>query len=139
MIARLLLTLGVVLMGGGLAHTLGVIYFYVTEGVPAADRVLIAAWVAQAQLLGGGLYLAAYRAWRTQAPWRALSVYGALTTIGLAAPMLPVLLGRAPLFFSVPLLVYLAASLFILARCAAAPAYKPQKMSEAGRDAIVGP
>ena len=109
-----------VLIAGGLGHTLGVIYLYVTEGIPEANRVLIHVWVAQAHLLGGGLYLTAYRAWRAQSPWRALGAYGALTIIGWVVPILPVLFARAPLPLRVPQMIYLAASLVILARCASA-------------------
>ena len=114
--ARLVCVLGAVLVLGGLAHSAGIVRFYVDSGVPEANRVLLDVWVAEAQLLAGGLYLAAYRARRTGAPWRALSVFGALAIMSLAVPMLPVLASRAPWPFRVPLIVYIALSTFILAR-----------------------
>jgi hypothetical protein len=40
--------------------------------------------------------------------------FGALTVVGFATPMLPVLFARAPVVFRIPPLVYLAASLLVL-------------------------
>ncbi len=113
---RLLAGTGVVLVLGGLGHSGGVIHLYATAGVPDTNRVLLDIWIAEAQLLTGGLYVAASRALRAGSRWRALSVAGALTMIGFAIPILPVLVARAPLIFRVPAIIYLAISLFILAR-----------------------
>jgi hypothetical protein len=46
-------------------------------------------------------------------------MFGALTMIGFAVPILPVLIGRAPLIFSVPAIGYLLASLIILTAASA--------------------
>ena len=113
---RLLACTGVVLVLGGLGHSGGVIHLYATAGVPEANRVLLDIWIGEAQLLSGGLYVAASRALRAGSRWRALSVFGALTIIGYAIPILPVLVARAPLIFRIPAIVYLAVSLFIVAR-----------------------
>jgi hypothetical protein len=43
-----------------LLRTLGVIRLYVTQRVPDANRVVLDVWVAEAQILGGGLYVAAF-------------------------------------------------------------------------------
>ena len=61
---RLLQMLGIVLLLGGLGHSLGIVHLYVTSGIPDTNRVLLVVWIAEAQLLGGGLYLAAFRASR---------------------------------------------------------------------------
>jgi hypothetical protein len=103
-------------MLGGLGHSAGVIHLYATSGVPDANRVLLDIWIAEAQLVAGGLYLAAFRARRAGSRWRALTVFGALTAIGYAVPMLPVLFARAAFLFRVPAMVYLTLSVFILAR-----------------------
>ena len=116
--SRLLTIAGIVLILGGLAHSAGVIHLYATAGVPDANRVLLDIWIAEAQLLSGGLYLAASRALRAQSRWRALSVFGALALIGFAVPILPVLVSRAPFVFRVPAIIYLAVSLVILGRAA---------------------
>lgn len=112
------MTAGIVLILGGLGHSAGVIHLYATAGVPDANRVVLDIWIAEAQLLSGGLYVAAARALRAQWRWRALSVFGALALIGFAVPILPVLVARAPFVFRVPAIIYLAASLVILARAA---------------------
>jgi hypothetical protein len=75
-------------------------------------------WVAEAHILGGGLYLAAFRAMRAGLAWRALSVFGALTVLAYAVPFVPVLFIRAPMVSGVPPIVYLLLSVFILARTA---------------------
>lgn len=105
---------GTILVLGGVGHTVGVIQLYLTQGVPDTNRVLLDLWIAEAQILGGLLYLAAWRARRAGAAWQTPASFGALTVIGLAAPMLPVLVVRAPAIFSVPAIVYLLASLVIL-------------------------
>jgi hypothetical protein len=115
-VIRLLSVIGVVLVAGGLAHSAGVIQLYVSVGVPAANRVLLDIWIAEAQLLSGTLYIAASRAMRARSEWRALAVFGALSIIGFAVPMVPVLVARAPLIFRVPDIIYLVVSLFILVR-----------------------
>src|SRR5205823_1494267 len=96
---RLLQMLGIVLNLGGLGHSICIVHLYVTSGVPDTNRVLLDVWIAEAQLLGGGLYLAALRASRAGADWRVLGCFGALTVIGFTASMLPVLFLRAPWIF----------------------------------------
>ena len=113
---RILLVIGVVLIAGGLGHSFGVVRFYLDSGVPDANRVLLDVWIAEAQLIAGGFYLAAARASRTGSNWRALSVAGVVTIAAFAVPMLPVLAARAPFIFRVPPIVYLAWSLYILVR-----------------------
>jgi hypothetical protein len=112
---RVLFVLGVVLVLGGVSHSIGVGLFYATAGVPDANRVLLDIWIAEAQLLGGGLYLAAFRKWRAGTSWRTLSAFGAFTIVGFALPILPVLFLRAPWMFRIPQIIYLAFSLFIAA------------------------
>ena len=113
---RILFIIGVVLVAGGCGHSFGVIRFYLASGVPDANRILLDIWIAEAQLLSGTLYIAASRAMRGRSEWRALAVFGALSMIGFAVPMLPVLVARAPLIFRVPAIIYLVVSLFILVR-----------------------
>jgi hypothetical protein len=119
-VSQLLRTLGIVLVLGGLGHSLGVIHLYVTQGVPDANRVLLDAWVAEAQILGGGLYVAAFRAMRAGSAWRGLSLAGALTIVAYAVPFIPVLFVRAPLIFRIPPIVYVLLSVFIAVRVARA-------------------
>jgi hypothetical protein len=71
-------------------------------------------WVAEVHLLAGGLYLAASSRAMDGTATRLLAGFGALTVVGFATPMLPVLFARAPVVFRVPPLVYLAASLLVL-------------------------
>ena len=89
---HLLRALGVILILGGLAHSAGIVRLYVSHGVPDANRVLLDIWIAEAQLLSGALYLAAWRSRRAGAPWRPIAAYGAPTMIGFAAPVLPVIM-----------------------------------------------
>ena len=103
---------------GGLAHSAGVTRLYIVHGVPDANRVMLDVWIAEAQILAGGLCLAAWRGRQTGSTWRALASFGALTIIGFAVPILPVLFSRAPLIFRVPAIVYLVSSLVILADAA---------------------
>ena len=110
---RLLRTLGIVLVLGGLAHSAGVVHLYVSNGIPDANRVLLDVWIAQAQLLGGGLYFAAFRARRAGTPARALALFGALTIIGFTVSILPVLFSRAPVLFRIPAMVYMLLSIVI--------------------------
>ena len=116
MSSKILAGVGVVLVLGGVAHSAGVLHLYVTSGLPDANRVLLDIWIAEAQLLSGALYIAASRAMRARSNWRALAAIGALSIIGFAVPMLPVLIARAPLIFRVPAIIYLVVSLFILVR-----------------------
>ncbi len=115
---QLLRGLGIVLLLGGLGHSAGVLHLYLTAGFPEANRILLDVWVAEAQLLGGGLYLAASRASRAGKPSRTLAVFGALVIMGFAVPMLPVLFSRAPLVFRIPVVTYLLLSIWILAHTA---------------------
>jgi hypothetical protein len=101
-----LLRLGAVLLLGGAAHTAGVTRLYVTQGVPDANRVLLDAWVAEAQLVAGALFLKAARSAEPR-PW---AVGGAITVWTYAIPFLPVLVGRAPPVFWVPPITYSLAS-----------------------------
>src|ERR1043165_8321871 len=91
---RFMTVLGVALVLGGLAHSAGVLRLYATSGVPDANRVLLDVWIAQAQLLAGGLYIAAANNARRGLAWRALAVFGALTIAGFSVTMLPVLAAR---------------------------------------------
>lgn len=114
--SHLLLALGVVLMLGGLGHSAGVTLLYMAQGVPEIDRVLLDAWVAEAHIIGGAFYLAAFRARRAGAAWRGLSVAGALTVLAYALPFIPVLFIRAPAISRVPTIVYALLSVVIVWR-----------------------
>jgi len=114
LIIRLMSTLGVVLVLGGVAHSAGVTRLYVTQGVPDANRVLLDIWIAQAQLLAGGLYIAAARNARAGRAWRSLATFGALTVIGFSVAVVPVLIERAPMIFRIPPIVYSGVSAIIL-------------------------
>jgi hypothetical protein len=114
-LTNLLRTLGVVLVLGGLAHSAGVIHLYLTEGVPDANRIMLDLWIAEAQLLSGALLVAAWRGRRAHSAWRALASFGALTMIGFAAPILPLLVARARWIFWIPATVYLTLTLVVLA------------------------
>ena len=94
---------------------MGITHLYLTEGVPDANRVLLDVWIGEAQVLGGVLYLAASRAARSEGPWQLFCAFGALTIIGYAAPFLPVLFSRGSLISSMPALVYLIVSVWLLA------------------------
>jgi hypothetical protein len=104
-VKRFLLGLGVILLLGGLAHTIGVSHLYFTRGLPEPNRVLLDVWIAEAQILGGALFLIGRRKPR---PW----VMGAALVVWTwAIPFLPVLVHRArPIFWVMPTL-YSAASL----------------------------
>jgi hypothetical protein len=95
LVSRLLRLLGVTLVLGGCGHSIGVMHLYVTQGVPEVNRVLLDVWVAEAQIIGGGLYLAAFRARRVGLPWRGLSIAAALTILAYVVPFIPVLFLRA--------------------------------------------
>jgi len=110
---QLLRALGIVLLLGGLTHSAGVVHLYVSNGIPDANRVLLDVWIAQAQLLGGGLYVAAFRARRAGTPACVLALFGALTIIGFTASILPVLFPRAPMLVRIPAMVYMLLSIVI--------------------------
>jgi hypothetical protein len=125
-VSKLLLALGVILILGGLGHSAGVVHLYITQGVPEMNRVLLDAWVAEAQIVAGALYVASFRAMRAGSEWRNLSVAGALMILVYAVPFIPVLLVRAPMIFRIPPIVYTALSVFILARVARSARMDPQ-------------
>jgi hypothetical protein len=117
-VSQLLRALGVILVLGGVGHSIGVIHLYVTRGVPDVNRVLLDTWVAEAQLIGDGLYVAAFRAMRTGSPWKGLTVAAALTILAYAVPFLPILFVRAPAAFRIPPIIYAFLSVFIAFRVA---------------------
>ena len=110
----MLRALAIVLLLGGIGHSGGIAYFYATTGVPEANRVLLDLWVAEVHLFAGGLYLVASSRAMDGTATRLLAGFGALTVVGFATPVLPVLFARAPIVFRIPPLVYLAASLLVL-------------------------
>ena len=101
---------GVVLLLGGIAHTFGVTRLYVTSGVPDANRVLLDAWIAEAQFVAGALFIKAARSAEPR-PW---TIGAALVVWSYAIPFLPVLVRRAPPIFWVPPIVYTLASLALV-------------------------
>ncbi len=119
---RFLKAFGIILLLSGLAHAAGVARFYLTAGVPDANRVLLDVWVAEGLLLGGSLYLAACAASRTGQSARVLTIFGSLTIIGFTAPMTPVLISRAPLHFTLLTVIYLLLGVVILA-----VAFRPER------------
>ena len=123
----LLLALGMILILGGVGHSVGVIHLYVTKGIPDINRVLLDAWVAEAQILAGAFYVASFRAGST---WRSLSVSGSLMLLAYAVPFIPVLFMRAPLVFRIPAIAYAALSTFILVRVAGSAEADPQPPSD---------
>jgi hypothetical protein len=104
--------LGLVLLLGGAAHTLGVAHFYATHGVPSLNRVLLDVWIAEAQLGAGYLFVKGARS-RTPRPW---SVGAILILWSYALPFLPVLFHRAPPIFWIAPSVYVLLSLAVLER-----------------------
>lgn len=54
------------------------------------NRVLLDTWVAEAQVVAGAFYVAAWRAMRAGPGWRNLSVAGALTVLAYAVPFIRV-------------------------------------------------
>lgn len=127
---RLLSVFGIVLLLGGLAHSAGVLHFYVTTGVPEANRVLLDLWIAEAHVLGGGLYLAASSRAGAGKSSPTLAVVGALTILGWTVPMLPVLFSRAPMVFRVPAVIYLVLSAVVLVHATR------QRRREIGRSGV---
>jgi hypothetical protein len=110
---KVLRVLGTVLVLGGLGHTVGVARLYVTAGLPETNRIMLDLYVAEAQLLAGALYIAASRRERTVVAG-ALAVFGAVTTLGFAVPILPLLFSRAPVAFITAPIAYILASAYIL-------------------------
>lgn len=111
---RLLAVAGVTLLAGGAAHLGGVAHLYATDHVPGADRVLLDWWIGQAQLVGGALFVAAWRESRRGASGRGLALAGAVVVGGYSAAFVPVLVARSPARFWVPAIAYLVASLVVL-------------------------
>lgn len=96
--------LGVVLVLGGVAHTAGVAHHYVAHGLPDANRLLLDAWIAEAQLAGGILFLLG----------RDFVLAGACVVWSWALPFLPVLIHRAKPHFIVMPIVYSLASVLVV-------------------------
>jgi hypothetical protein len=111
---RFLQVFGIALILSGLGHSVGVLHFCVTEGIPGANRMLLDIWIAEALLLGGGLYLAASSGTHAGKSSRALAIFGSLTIIGFTLPMIPVLFMRAPWVFRIPAVLYFVLSIFVL-------------------------
>ena len=63
---------------------LGVVAGHRPEDVDYAGsaKSLLDVWIAEAQLLGGGLYVSAFRQARKGDSWQALAIFGALIIIG---------------------------------------------------------
>ena len=115
---RLALILGCVLLLGGAAHSVGVLHLYVaTRGWPEPNRALLDAWIAEAQLVAGGLFVTATRSAQLL-PW---VLCGALVVSGYAVPFLPVLVHRAPPIFWIAPTVYSLLSAALLWQAAHCP------------------
>jgi hypothetical protein len=107
---RLCLWLGVTMLLGGIAHTIGVGHLYVTKGWPDLNRILLDIWIAEAQLAGGSLFVRAARS-KDPMPW----IFGAAAAVwSYAIPFLPVLVHRAPVVFWVPPSLYSLLSAWIV-------------------------
>jgi hypothetical protein len=113
-VRRFIKIFGVVLVLSGLGHSAGVLHFYMTEGVPNTNRILLDIWIAEALWLGGGLYLAASCGSHAGKSSRTLTIFGSLTIIGCILPMIPVLFMRAPVVFRIPTVLYCVLSIFVL-------------------------
>lgn len=116
--SRLLWVTGALLVLGGVGHFVGISSFYVTQGVPDPNRVLLDIWIGESQIVGGLLYVVAFRAARSGVRWQSLAIFGAVTVICWTGPILPVLFTRAPVAFRIPPLVYFVLSVWILLRVA---------------------
>jgi hypothetical protein len=102
---RLILILGIVLVLGGVAHSIGVSRRYLIAGLPDLNRVLLDIWIAEAQLAGGALFLVG----RNKPDPRPWLLAASLMIWTWAIPFLPVLLHRAkPIFWIMPTLYSLA-------------------------------
>jgi hypothetical protein len=111
---RLILLLGLTLVAGGLGHLFGVMRLYLDQGLPDMSRILIDLWVGQAQLAGGGFYVAAARAAGRGRDWRAPATAGAVIVVGWTMLAVPILFMRAPVTFRIPASAYLILSTWIL-------------------------
>ena len=138
-VSQLLRALGVILVLGGVGHSIGVIHLYATRGVPNLNRVLLDTWVAEAQIIGGGLYVAAFRAMRNGSPWKGLTVAAALTILAYAVPFLPILFVRAPVALRIPPTIYALLSVFIAFRVAKSMRADREQHDDASMGAAVGP
>ena len=107
---RLCLGLGVAMLLGGVAHTIGVGHLYVTKGWPDLNRILLDVWIAEAQLAGGFLFIKASRS-DDPRPW---SVGAAAIVWSYTIPFLPVLVHRAPVVFWVAPTLYSLVSAWLL-------------------------
>lgn len=102
--------LGIVLVLGGVAHSIGVSHLYFTKGLPDLDRVLLDVWIAEAQLVGGVLFLIG----RTKPDPRPWLIGAALMVWTYAIPFLPVLIHRAkPIFWVMPTLYSVASAVAV--------------------------
>jgi hypothetical protein len=102
--------LGTVLLLGGIAHSLGVLQLYVAKGLPDLNRILLDVWIAEAQIIGGSLFLVASKSANPR-PWL---ICAALAVWSYALPFLPVLIHRAkPIFWILPS-VYSVLSLLVV-------------------------
>ena len=124
---KTLKVLGIALLLGGLGHTVGIARLYLTSGVPDANRVMVDLWVAEAQLLAGGLYFSASRSASAIAAWRPLAGFGAMAAIGFALPSFALLYSRAPAFFIAAPVVYFVASVFVLVRLIGSRNQQPKR------------
>jgi hypothetical protein len=110
-VKKLVGILGTVLVLGGLAHSIGVSHLYLTKGAPDLNRILLDVWIAEAQLVGGALFLIS-RKKPDPRPW---CIGAALMVWTYAVPFVPVLLHRAkPIFWIMPTLYSLASLVAVL-------------------------
>jgi hypothetical protein len=108
--SRFVGALGLVLVLGGLAHTFGVSRLYVTSGVPDVNRVLLDVWIAEAQIVGGALFLVG----RKRGNPRSWFFGAAILVWTWAIPFLPVLIHRAkPIFWVMPTLYSVASAVAV--------------------------
>jgi hypothetical protein len=105
---------GAALVLGGLGHTFGITRLYLSLGMPDTNRILVDLWVGESQLLGGALFLTAFRFARIRRRWQSLAIFGAFVVIGWTVPLLPVMIARAPADFIIAPVLYLASSIWIL-------------------------
>jgi len=129
---KVLRALGILLLLGGLGHSVGIARLYLASGVPQTDRVMVDLWVAEAQLLAGGLYFSASRSNTAIAAWRPLASFGAIAAIGFALPSFVLLYSRAPAFFITAPAVYLVGSVFVLVRLISSRPQRSEPMAKIG-------
>jgi hypothetical protein len=113
-VRRFIKIFGIVLVLSGLGHSAGAVHFYMAEGVPDANRILLDIWIAEALWLGGALYLTASCGSHAGKSSRVLAIFGSLTIIAFTLPMIPVLFTRAPVVFRIPTVLYCVLSIFVL-------------------------